>query len=46
MGTPKSEVGYTSATTRKGDHEVYVSMWWHWEKNCHKIRIVLRKIYI
>jgi hypothetical protein len=23
MGVPTSEVGYTSATTRRGDHEVY-----------------------
>jgi hypothetical protein len=31
MGAPSSEVGYTSATTRMGDHEVYVGMWGHWE---------------
>jgi hypothetical protein len=30
MGAPTSEVGYTSATTRRGDHEVYMGMWWHW----------------
>jgi hypothetical protein len=24
MGAPASEVSYTSATTRKGDHEVYM----------------------
>jgi hypothetical protein len=30
MGAPTSEVGYTSATTRRGDHEVYMDMWWHW----------------
>jgi hypothetical protein len=23
MGVPSSEVGYTSATTRRGDHEVH-----------------------
>jgi uncharacterized protein YehS (DUF1456 family) len=23
MGAPTSDVGYTSATTRRGDHEVY-----------------------
>jgi hypothetical protein len=28
-----SEVGYISATTRRGDHEVYMVMWWHWGKN-------------
>jgi hypothetical protein len=32
MGAPNSEVDYTSATTRRGDHEVYVDMWWYWEK--------------
>jgi hypothetical protein len=27
------EVGYTSATTGRGDHEVHKGdMWWHWEK--------------
>jgi hypothetical protein len=29
MGAPTSEVGYTSATTRRGDHEVYTNAWWH-----------------
>jgi hypothetical protein len=24
MGAPTSEVGYTSATTRRGDNEVYI----------------------
>jgi hypothetical protein len=28
MGTPTSEVSYTSATTRR-EHEVYMDMWWH-----------------
>jgi hypothetical protein len=32
MGAPSSEVSYTSATTRRGDHEVHMDMWWHWEK--------------
>jgi hypothetical protein len=27
MGVPTSEVGYTSATTGRGDHEVYMDMW-------------------
>jgi hypothetical protein len=46
MDAPTSEVGYTSATTRRGDHEVYVDMWWHWNKvllNCideHCIRSI------
>jgi hypothetical protein len=32
MGAPNSEVGYTSAITGRGDHEVYMDMWWRWEK--------------
>jgi hypothetical protein len=36
MGAPTSDVSYTSATTRRGDHEVYMDMWWHWEKNKKK----------
>jgi hypothetical protein len=32
MGAPNSEVGYTSATTRWGDQEIYMDMWWHWGK--------------
>jgi hypothetical protein len=32
MGAPTSEGGYTSATTRRGDHEVCMDMWWHWEE--------------
>jgi hypothetical protein len=47
MGAPTSEVGYTSATTRRGDHEVYKDMWWHWEKVLQsknfKIKIYLYK---
>jgi hypothetical protein len=27
MSAPTSEVGYTSATSRWGDHEVYMDMW-------------------
>jgi hypothetical protein len=30
MGVPASEVGYISATTGRGDQEVYMDMWWHW----------------
>jgi hypothetical protein len=33
MGAPTSEAGYTSATTRRGDHEVYTDMWWDLGKN-------------
>jgi hypothetical protein len=32
MGAPTSEVSYTSATTGRRDHEVYMDTWWHWEK--------------
>jgi hypothetical protein len=32
MGAPNSEIGYTSATSRRGDHEFYMDMWWHWGK--------------
>jgi hypothetical protein len=35
MGAPTSEVGYTSATTRRGDHDVYMDMWWHWKKKIY-----------
>jgi hypothetical protein len=31
VGDPTSEVGYT-ATTRRGDHGVYMDMWWYWKK--------------
>jgi len=27
MGVPTSEVGYTSAMPRRGDHEVHKDMW-------------------
>jgi hypothetical protein len=33
MGVAASEVGYTSATTKREDHVVYMEMWWHWGKN-------------
>jgi hypothetical protein len=32
MGSPASEVGYSSAISRRGDHKVYMDMWWHWKK--------------
>ena len=28
MGVPTSEVGYTAAMPRRGDHEVHKGMWW------------------
>jgi hypothetical protein len=31
MGAANSEVSYTSASTRRWDHEVYMDMWWHWK---------------
>jgi hypothetical protein len=27
MGAPTSEIGYTTATTRRGDHEVNIDRW-------------------
>jgi hypothetical protein len=32
MGVPTSEVGYTSATIRTGDHEVYMDIRRYWGK--------------
>jgi hypothetical protein len=29
MGAPTSQVGHSSATTRRGDLEFYMDMWWH-----------------
>jgi hypothetical protein len=36
MGAPISEVGHTSATTGRGDHEIYMDLWWHWEEKRKK----------
>jgi hypothetical protein len=30
MGVPTSEVGDTSATTRRGTTKSMTDMWWHW----------------
>jgi len=30
MGVPKSEVGYTIATTSREATKVHKSIWWHW----------------
>jgi hypothetical protein len=35
MGASTSDVGYTSATTGRRDHEVYMDMWWQWGKKHH-----------
>jgi len=32
MGVANSEVGYTPAMPRRGDHEVHKDMWGHWTK--------------
>jgi hypothetical protein len=32
MGVPTSEVGYTSATTRRETTKSMTDMWWHWKK--------------
>jgi len=40
MGVPTSEVGYTAAMFRRGDHEAHKDMWWgHWtqKKLCKPI---------
>jgi hypothetical protein len=37
MGALNSEVGYTSAKTRRGNHEVYRDMWWHWNKKNYSV---------
>jgi hypothetical protein len=42
MGAPTSDVGYTSATTRRRDHEIYKDMWWGWRKKF----LILKKTYI
>jgi hypothetical protein len=31
MGIPTSEVGYTSATTRRETTKSMTDMWWHWK---------------
>jgi hypothetical protein len=53
MGVPTSEVGYTSATAGRGDHEVhkghvvalgggvYMDMWWYWEGSIYGHVVVL-----
>jgi hypothetical protein len=41
MGAPTSEVGYTSATNRRGDHEVYMDIWWRWRKTKNKKQNIL-----
>jgi hypothetical protein len=32
VGVPTLDVGFTSATTGRGDHEVHVDMWLYWNK--------------
>jgi hypothetical protein len=32
MGVPTSEVGYSSATAIRGNHEVHDGQGWHWIK--------------
>jgi hypothetical protein len=47
MGALTSEVGYTSATTRRGDHVVYMDMWWGKRRvNCRfqKIEVQLNEV--
>jgi hypothetical protein len=41
MGFPTSEVGYTSATTRRKTTKSMMDMWWHWiKKNTYNINNV------
>jgi hypothetical protein len=42
MGVPTSEVGYNSATTRRGYHEVCMDMWWHWKKVAYVLTLLQR----
>jgi len=42
MGVPTSEVGYTSAMSRREDQEVHKDMWGHWGE---KIMIHLQAVY-
>jgi hypothetical protein len=39
MGAQTSEVSYTSATTKKGDHEVYMDMWFYWGKIWRYVKV-------
>jgi hypothetical protein len=38
MGVPTSEVGYTSAITGRGDHEVLRDMWWQWGREENTVK--------
>jgi hypothetical protein len=44
MGVPTSEVGYTSATTRRETTKSIRDMWWHWRKK--KIMFIIFVIEI
>jgi hypothetical protein len=40
MGIPTSEVGYTSATTRRETMKSMTDMWWHWKTTSNIIRVI------
>jgi hypothetical protein len=44
MGIPTSEVGYTSATTRRETTKSIRDMWWHWIKK-NKIMITNSQLW-
>jgi hypothetical protein len=41
MGVPTSEVGYTSATTRKETTKSIRDMWWYWETKITTFKLIL-----
>jgi hypothetical protein len=46
MGVPTSEVGYTTAMSRREDHEVHKDMWWHWIKKSVENNLLIYKAVI
>jgi hypothetical protein len=50
MGVPSSEVGYTSATTRRETTKSIRDMWWHWiiiiKKLMHNVDIKIKLVFI
>jgi hypothetical protein len=43
MGVPSSEVGYSSATTRRETTKSIRNMWWYWKEK--KFRMWLSEVY-
>jgi hypothetical protein len=44
MGVPTSEVGYTSATTRRETTKSMTGMWWYWIKKHFEINMAAVKL--